>query len=182
GSVDMNVQRWTAQFEGAKPPATKKEKVLGFDLTSLELEGTYTGGGGPMGPKVTKSGFKLLGAIVEGPSGPIFFKLTGPAKTVEAARADFQKMLKGITKQGREPHRAETENPSHRRQRDHPRDGEVRARGARLRGEGDVDARRVREDARVVQARPDSDRPAHARREGHRHLPHAEERVQDAGH
>jgi len=98
GSVDANVQRWAAQFEGAKAPATKKEKVAGFDLTTLELEGTYTGGGGPMGPKVSKPGFKLLGAIVEGPSGPIFFKLTGPAKTVEAARADFQKMLKGIKK------------------------------------------------------------------------------------
>jgi hypothetical protein len=98
GSVDANVQRWTAQFDGAKAPATKKEKVAGFDLTTLELEGTYTGGGGPMGPKVNKPGFKLLGAIIEGPSGPIFFKLTGPAKTVEAARADFQKMLKGIKK------------------------------------------------------------------------------------
>jgi hypothetical protein len=98
GSVDMNVQRWTGQFEGAKAPATKKEKVSGFDLTTLEIEGTYTGGGGPMGPKVSKPGFKLLGAIIEGPSGPIFFKLTGPAKTAEAARADFQKMLKGIKK------------------------------------------------------------------------------------
>jgi hypothetical protein len=98
GSVEQNVARWTAQFDGAKAPATKKEKVAGFDMTTLELEGTYTGGGGPMGPKVTKPGFKLLGAIVEGPSGPIFFKLTGPAKTVEAARADFQKMLKGIKK------------------------------------------------------------------------------------
>ena len=98
GTVDMNVQRWTAQFDGAKAPAAKKEKVQGFDLTTLELEGTYTGGGGPMGPKVTKPGFKLLGAIIEGPSGPVFFKLTGPAKTVEAARADFQKMLKGIKK------------------------------------------------------------------------------------
>jgi hypothetical protein len=98
GTVDQNVQRWAAQFEGAKAPATKKEKVAGFEMTTLELEGTYTGGGGPMGPKVTKPGFKLLGAIVEGPSGPIFFKLTGPAKTVEAARADFQKMLKGLKK------------------------------------------------------------------------------------
>src|SRR5581483_2154342 len=29
GSVDANVQRWTSQFEGAKAPATKKEKVSG---------------------------------------------------------------------------------------------------------------------------------------------------------
>lgn len=98
GSVDMNVQRWVGQFEGAKPPAPKKEKVSGFDVTSLEIEGTYTGGGGPMGPKTSKAGFKLLGAIVEGPEGAIFFKLTGPAKTIEAARADFSKMVKAIKK------------------------------------------------------------------------------------
>src|SRR4051812_24118152 len=48
GSVDMNVQRWAGQFEGAKAPTPKKEKVSGFDLTTLEMDGTYTGGGGPM--------------------------------------------------------------------------------------------------------------------------------------
>ena len=51
-----------------------------------------------MGPKTPKPGYKLLGAIVEGPGGNVFFKLTGPAKTVEAARADFNKLLKGVTK------------------------------------------------------------------------------------
>jgi hypothetical protein len=98
GSVDQNVQRWVGQFEGAKAPATKKEKVSGFDVTTLELDGTYTGGGGPMGPKTSKPGYKLLGAIVEGPEGALFFKLTGPAKTVETARADFTKMVKAIKK------------------------------------------------------------------------------------
>ena len=98
GSVDSNLQRWVGQFEGAKAPAPKKEKVLGFDVTSVELDGTYTGGGGPMAPKTSKAGFKLVGAIVEGPEGAVFFKLTGPAKTVEAARADFSKMVKAIKK------------------------------------------------------------------------------------
>ena len=98
GGVDQNVQRWVGQFEGAKAPVTKKEKVSGFDVTLLELEGTYTGGGGPMGPKTSKPGYKLLGAIVEGPEGAVFFKLTGPARTVEAGRADFTKMVKAIKK------------------------------------------------------------------------------------
>ena len=48
--------------------------------------------------KTPKPGFKLLGAIVEAPGGNVFFKLTGPAKTVEAARADLMKMLKALTK------------------------------------------------------------------------------------
>lgn len=98
GGIDANLARWAGQFEGAKPGAPKKEKINGFDVTSVELAGTYTGSGGPMGPKVSKPGFKLLGAIVEGPEGAVFFKLTGPAKTVDGARTDFWKMVKAVKK------------------------------------------------------------------------------------
>ena len=99
GSVDDNVERWVKQFDGGKAPAKKKEKLGGFDVTTVELAGTYQQSmGGPMGPKTPKPGFKLLGAIVEGPQGNVFFKFTGPAKTVDAARADFMKMLKELKK------------------------------------------------------------------------------------
>jgi hypothetical protein len=99
GSVDDNVARWVGQFEGGKAPAKKKEKLGSFEVTTVELEGTYQQSmGGPMGPKTPKAGFKLLGAIVEGPQGNVFFKFTGPAKTVDAARADFMKMMKELKK------------------------------------------------------------------------------------
>ena len=99
GGVDANIERWVSQFEGAKAPVKKKEKLGGFDVTTVEVDGTFASSmGGPMGPKTPKPNFKLLGAIVEGPKGNIFFKLTGPAKTVEASRAEFMKMLKSATK------------------------------------------------------------------------------------
>lgn len=99
GAVDANIQRWVSQFDGAPKPKQKKEKLGGFDVTTVEVEGTYQSSmGGPMGPKTAKPGFKLLGAIVEGPKGNVFFKFTGPAKTVDAGRADFLKMLKGLKK------------------------------------------------------------------------------------
>ena len=99
GGVDANIDRWVSQFEGAKAPLRKKEKLGGFEVTTVEVDGTFASSmGGPMGPKTPKAGFKLLGAIVEGPKGNVFFKLTGPAKTVEAARAEFFKMLKTVTK------------------------------------------------------------------------------------
>ena len=99
GSVDANIQRWVGQFEAVKPPAPKKERIAGFEVTLVEVNGTFNASmGGPMGPKTPRPGYKLLGAIVEGPNGNVFFKLTGPAKAVEAARGDFMKMLKGAKK------------------------------------------------------------------------------------
>jgi hypothetical protein len=104
GSVDANVQRWVAQFEtpDGKPvpsPAPKKTKISGLAVTRLELEGTYLASMGPMAPPgVKKPGYKLLGAIVEAPEGPVFFKLTGPAKTVAAAKTDFEKMLSSLSR------------------------------------------------------------------------------------
>lgn len=100
GGVDANVDRWVSQFENAKgTPIRKKEKIAGFDVTTIEVDGTFASSmGGPMGPKTPKAGYKLLGAIIEGPKGNVFFKLTGPAKTVESARSEFMKMLKTATK------------------------------------------------------------------------------------
>ena len=102
GSVQANVDRWIAQFEqpdgrGSKALAkTQKRTVGGFAVTTIDLTGTYTGAGGPMGPKVTKPGYRLLGGIVEAPEGPVFFKFTGPAKTVAANEAVFQKLLASV--------------------------------------------------------------------------------------
>ncbi len=43
------------------------------------------------GPAVP--GYRLLGAIVEGPNGSVFLKFTGPAATVARNRMAFDKML-----------------------------------------------------------------------------------------
>lgn len=96
GGIDANIERWVGQFEGAPKATPKKEKIAGFQVTQVEVEGTYTASMGPMAPKANKSGFKLMGAIVEGPKGAVFFKLTGPKKTVEGAKGDLAKLLKSL--------------------------------------------------------------------------------------
>jgi hypothetical protein len=45
-----------------------------------------------------KPGFRLLGAIVEAPEGMVFFKFTGPLKTVAANEAAFEKMIASVSK------------------------------------------------------------------------------------
>jgi hypothetical protein len=42
------------------------------------------------------AGYRLIGAIVEGPGGNVFFKLTGPAKTIAAQQKNFELLLASI--------------------------------------------------------------------------------------
>jgi len=103
GGVDANVKRWIDQFQkadgtsAAKDAKVKKETVAGLPATAVDVRGTYTGGS-MMGSSTPKPGYRLLGAIVEGPGGNVFFKLTGPEKTVSSAEKSFRKLLDGLRK------------------------------------------------------------------------------------
>ncbi|WP_228531118.1 MULTISPECIES: hypothetical protein [Myxococcaceae] len=106
GDVEANVKRWLSQFkrpDGSPVDADAKrtqEKVHGLRMTTVDVQGTYASGM-MMGPATPKPGWRLLGAIVEGgPEGPVFFKLTGPARTVAAAQKDFRRLLQGVQRGG----------------------------------------------------------------------------------
>jgi hypothetical protein len=103
GSVEMNIKRWVSQFEqqpGAEP--RRVERPVGdLKVTVVEIQGTFSGSGMPGMPAASpKPGWALLGAIVELPGGPgaptWFFKLTGPQKTVSAAKSDFDKLVNSL--------------------------------------------------------------------------------------
>jgi hypothetical protein len=103
GSVDANMDRWIGQFLQADGKASKaaakivKHSVHGLAVTTVDVSGGYTGMGGPtMQPGTPMPGYRLLGAIVEGPQGSIFFKFIGPAKAVAANQAAFDKMIASL--------------------------------------------------------------------------------------
>lgn len=101
GSVDANIERWRGQVLGAdgKPATAKIDKRTagGVAITRIDASGTYTGMGGPMmGGAKPVAGYRLVGAIVEGPGGNVFFKLTGPAKTIAAHEKNFEQLLSSI--------------------------------------------------------------------------------------
>jgi hypothetical protein len=102
GGVDANIDRWRGQVLGAdgKPAATAKidkRSGRGVPITVIDTAGTYTGMGGPMmGGSKPAAGYRLIGAIVEGPDGSVFFKLTGPAKTIAAQQKNFEQLLASI--------------------------------------------------------------------------------------
>jgi hypothetical protein len=100
GGVDDNVARWGKQFEGTPTPQRSTQTVAGLHVTRAAVAGTYLAPGGPMMQSTgKKAGYRLLGAIVEAPGGNVFFKLTGPAVTVNAAQADFDALVASIQKQ-----------------------------------------------------------------------------------
>jgi hypothetical protein len=99
GSVDANVERWSKQFEGTPRPQRSTATVAGLAVTRVQLAGTYLAPGGPMMQSTGKrTGYRLLGAIVEGPQGNLFFKFTGPAPTVGAAQPDFEALVASLKK------------------------------------------------------------------------------------
>ena len=98
GSLEMNIERWAKQFSPPADASKRKEKqVGGVKVTIVEMTGAFTAGGmGMGGPNAgTKPGFAMLAAIAE-TQMPTFFKLTGPEKTVMAAKADFEKMVDSL--------------------------------------------------------------------------------------
>ncbi len=96
GTVDANAARWIAQFDEASQKTAKRttRKVGGLEITIVEAKGSYTGMAAEA--KAT-SDRAMIGAIVPTAGMPHFFKLTGPAKTVLAARAEFDALIASFT-------------------------------------------------------------------------------------
>ncbi|MCC7542435.1 MAG: hypothetical protein IT379_39825, partial [Deltaproteobacteria bacterium] len=94
GAVQDNIDRWVGQVQqpdgrpSSEVAQTDRRTVNGMPVTIVSVAGRLGGGGMPgMPPAPEIERGQLLGAIVEGPQGPVFFKMTGPAATVTAARA-----------------------------------------------------------------------------------------------
>jgi hypothetical protein len=98
GTVDANIDRWKGQFRdrAGKPAAAEvaRRTSHGVAITTIDVAGEYSGMGGPMSREQSiASGYRLLGAIVEGPRGTIFVKFIGPANTVAANQKKFEQLL-----------------------------------------------------------------------------------------
>jgi hypothetical protein len=99
GTVDENVKRWMDQFHPALPtPRRMTVDVNGMHITFVEVTGTFAGNMMPNRQNIVaptnKPGWRLIGAIVEAPSGLWFFKMTGPDLTVRAGAREFEDMVR----------------------------------------------------------------------------------------
>ncbi len=105
GTAADNVKRWKGMFQ---PPEGKtvdevskleKMKVSDADVTYLDIHGTYLHKERPFDPaaKVDKRPhYRMIGVVFESKKGPYFMRLTGPAKTVEKHKKEFDDWLKAF--------------------------------------------------------------------------------------
>jgi hypothetical protein len=99
GGVQDNIQRWIDQMDPAPGSDLEPEKFTtdnGYQVTWVDVAGTLKPSTTGMGPAAPEEDARLLGAVVEGPGGPWFFKATGPDETLAAEREDFLAMLRSV--------------------------------------------------------------------------------------
>lgn len=107
GTPDANIERWVGEFENPQSPQRTTATVHGLRVTRARVRGAYRSHGGGMGAdmgggsphgggEAAQADQELMGAIVEGPQGLVFFKLTGPRATIDGAAGDFDKMIASL--------------------------------------------------------------------------------------
>ena len=98
GGIEANIERWEGQFEGSPDAKTEKKTIADWEVTIVSIEGTFKSGGPMMGGSgEPQENWALLAAIVNTEPAH-FFKMTGPKKTVNAARGDFDSFVASFGK------------------------------------------------------------------------------------
>lgn len=103
GSVQANLDRWIGQMDqpdgssSRDKAKTEQTTVNGLQVTVLDVTGTYKAEVAPMSSeRVNKPNFRMIAAVVETSTGPYFFKLVGPAKTVTRWNEGFHQAIKSV--------------------------------------------------------------------------------------
>ena len=103
GGVDANIDRWVGQVQqpdgsDSKTKAKRVERTInGLKVTTVDVSGTYTAEMRPGGAEhYNKPGYRVCAAVVETPQGAYYIKMTGPAKTIGSAQADYEKFLSSL--------------------------------------------------------------------------------------
>lgn len=99
GGTEANMERWIGEFENPGSPDRSSGSVNGVPVARVRVKGTYRAHAGGMSGQSdapAAPNHELLGAIVEAPGGSVFFKMTGPTSTVDAAFRDFDRMIQSV--------------------------------------------------------------------------------------
>ena len=99
GDVESNIQRWIGQMSVAPGTAPRRDRfeTNGLAVTWIDVPGTLSASAMGNASGSDQGGWRLYGAVVEGPGGPWFFKATGPEATLASQRNAFLEMLRGAS-------------------------------------------------------------------------------------
>lgn len=105
GTVEENIERWINQCalpDGRDAHTGNVQYTLdvdGMKVHMLTVYGFYEVSVSPRSnEKINKENYRLVGSIVEGPEGNVFFKLTGPDFTARVMIEAYMAMIKTMTK------------------------------------------------------------------------------------
>ena len=80
----------------AEAALRSSDSRAGIQFHHVDVSGAYDGGMSGGGGE----DWRLVGTIVECEGGPYFFKLTGPAASIAAAKSDYDALLASLTISG----------------------------------------------------------------------------------
>jgi hypothetical protein len=109
GGTEANLARWIGQMslpDGGDAAAAAQRSTFEADGMAghmVSIDGTYQAGSmRPMGgdPAAPKPGYRLVGVVLEGPQGSLFFKLTGPEATARVMEESLLEMVRGARQAG----------------------------------------------------------------------------------
>jgi hypothetical protein len=103
GSTEANLDRWYGQFQQPDGGSTRerakvtKSKAGELSITRVDVSGTYAA---PVRPgaaeRHNEPDYRMIAAVVEGPSGPWFIRFLGPSKEISAGETPFDAFLAGL--------------------------------------------------------------------------------------
>ena len=104
GSPQANIDRWIGQMQrpdgGSVRDDAKAESrtINGLAISSVDVSGTYVAEVRPGASEhFNKPDFRLMAAVVDTPRGAYYIKLTGPSRTVAAARPAYEAFLGSLS-------------------------------------------------------------------------------------
>jgi hypothetical protein len=108
GSTKENIEAWSATMVDAAghPVQAKVEthQTGGFKITIVSVFGTYNQPAPLPGiPPALRPDYGLLGAIIEGPQGNVYWRFTGPEPLITADIPLFEKIVDSVKPQETSP-------------------------------------------------------------------------------
>ena len=98
GGVEANLSRWIGQIDPDPGTAPTRDTLATgpFTVTWVDVTGTLKPSTMGVGSTTPRPDSRLLGAVVEGPGGPWFLKVTGPHATLSPQYDAFLALLRSV--------------------------------------------------------------------------------------